>query len=530
MNDVNPSRTIYVNFNGGEYPASAPWNNLNKQPVQNDLFSNLKDQSGAATTIGLSIVSQWQALTNGSNYYGTSTGNNSGVYPDNVMRTAYWSDTRQQTFKLVGLNSTSKYNFTFFGARGGVTDNRMTNYTIGATTVSLQTADNKQNTVSINNVSPDANNEIVVNLKNGTGSSFAYINAMVVQVNYDDGNAPAAPANLALTSTSNGVNVAWKDVAFNEMAYEVYRAGSAAGPFTLLNASPANADAVSYLDNTTQASQQYYYTIRAGNEHGASAFTDTLGILTGNSNPKLDSLANVSMKNNETFTLAINASDDAGDVITLKATGLPAFATLTDNGDGTGHIDIHPSSGDVGKFSNIKVTASDNKGGSSTRTFSILVRDRNITAVYVNFNQTLPAAQPWNNFNSFPGNTAAIANLADETGTATGIRIQVLDAFIGTNNMGAVTGNNSGVFPDNVIASTYYTNAATPRRIRLTGLPAGYRYNLVFFGSRQGTANMNTDYTVGSTTVTLNAANNNTKTVQLNGVAPDSTGNIGVTP
>ncbi len=527
VNDVNPSRTIYVNFTDGSYPAAAPWNNTNKQPVQNDLFANLKDHNNVATTVGLSIVSAWQALGNGSNYFGTTTGNNSGVYPDNVMKTAYWSNTTQQTFKLVGLNSTSKYNLTFFGARGDVSDNRMTNYTVGATTVSLQTANNKTNTVSINNISPDANNEIVVNLKNGTGSVYSYLNALVIQVNYDDGNAPAKPTNLALASTSNGVNVTWKDVAFNETAYEVYRsATTAAGPFTLLNTALGNANAASYLDTSAKANKQYFYAVRAINGHGASAYTDTLGIQTGNNNPKLDSIANVLIKNNETFTINLLAKDDAGDVLTLKSTNLPSFAHLTDNGDGTGSISITPAAGDVGKYANINVVATDNQGGSTTRTFTIQIRDKNITSVYVNFNQSPSADAPWNNFNSYPGANAAIANLADETGTLSGIRIQLLDGFTGTNAVGATTGNNSGVYPDNVIATNYYTSEATPRRIRLSNLPANYRYNITFFNSRQGNDNKNTVFTVGASSVTLNAANNSTNTVKINGIAADASGNI----
>lgn len=529
VNDVNPSRTIFVNFTDGSYPAAAPWNNTNKQPVLNDLFANLKDNSGATTAVGIRITSNWGALGNGSNYFGTSTGNNTGVYPDNVMKTAYWSNTAAQTFKLVGLSATSKYNLTFFGARADVTDNRMTNYTVGATTVSLQAAKNTQNTVSINNITPDANNEIVVTLKNGTGSVWSYINSLVIQVNYDDGNAPAKPTQFAAASTSGGVQLTWKDVAFNESAYEVYRGTAPAGPFTLLNPAGGNANATSFTDATAVASTQYYYSLRAINDHGASAYTDTIGILTGNNSPKLDSIGNVSIKNNETFTIPLVATDDAGDVITLRSSNLPPFVTLTDNGDGTGTISVNPSSGDVGRFANINVTASDNHGGATTRTFTIQVRDKNITTVYVNFNQTLPADAPWNNFNTYPGANAQIANLADETGTLSGIRIQLLDGFSGTNTVGSTTGNNSGVYPDNVLASTYYTNEATARRIRVSNLNATYRYNLIFFGSRQGNDNKNTEYTVGSSTVTLNAANNTRNTVQINGITPDASGNIDFT-
>lgn len=526
--DVDPSRSVYVNFSDGSYPPAAPWNSTNKQPVLNDLFPNLKDQSNVATTIGIKIVSNWSAIGNGSNYYGASTNNNTGVYPDNVMKTAYWSNTTKQTFKLYGLSSTSKYSFTFFGSRADVTDNRMTNYTIGGTTVSLQTASNKTNTVSINNVSPDANNEITVDLKNGTGSVYSYLNAMVVKVSYDDGNAPARPTTLAAQSATTGVGLTWKDIAFNETAYEVYRATVKAGPYDLLNPVAA-ANAVAYADTSAKANKQYFYAIRAINLNGASAYSDTVSITTGNNNPKLDSIAGVTIKNNETATINLRATDDLGDILSIRSTNLPSFATLTDNGDGTGSISINPAAGNVGKYNNINVTVNDNNGGSTTRTFNLYIRDKNLTSVYVHFNQTLPADAPWNNFNSYPGATAAISNLKDEVGVATPFKIQLLDAFTGTNVSGAVTGNNSGVYPDNAIAGNYYSSESTARRIRISGLPTTYRYNLVFFGSRTGNDNKNTEYKVGSNTVTLNAANNSTNTVQINGIAADSSGVIDFT-
>jgi len=526
--DVDPSRSIYVNFSDGSYPPPAPWNSTNKQPVQNDLFPNLLDQNSVATTVGLKIVSNWSAIGNGSNYYGAYTGNNTGVYPDNVMKTSYWTNTTKQTFKLYGLNSTSKYSFTFFGSRGDVTDNRMTNYTIGTTTVSLQAASNKTNTVSINNVSPDANNEISIDLQNGTGSVYAYLNALVVKVGYDDGNPPARPTNLALQSAPSGVALSWKDVAFNETAYEIYRADVKAGPYALL-APVAPANAVSYTDTSSRANKQYFYAIRATNSHGASAYSDTVTITTGNNNPKLDSIAGVTMKNNDTVTINLHATDDAGDILSLKTTGLPSFAKLTDNGDGTGTIKITPAAGNIGRYSNINVTVNDNNGGSTTRTFTLYVRDKNLTSVYVHFNMTLPADAPWNNFNSYPGAGASISNLQNEVGVVTPFKIQLLDGFTGTNTSGATTGNNSGVYTDNAIAGNYYTSESTARRISITGLPTTYRYNLVFFNSRTGNDNKNTDFTVGSNTVTLNAANNNTNTVQINGIAADSTGTINFT-
>jgi large repetitive protein len=57
----------------------------------------------------------------------------------------------------------------------------------------------------------------------------------------------------------------------------------------------------------------------------------------------------------------------------------------------------------------------------------------------------------------------------------------------------------------------------------LTGLNDNNTYTFRFFGSREdatGTTNRNTDYTIGVTTVTLNASNNTTQTVDIEDVSP----------
>jgi len=124
--EVNPNKRILVNFNSGITSAPAPWNNTNKPPVLNDVFGPFSDENGAATSVGIRIMSSWQAMNNGTNELGAKTNNNTGVYPDAVISTAYWSSTAQQTFKVTGLDVNAKYNFTFFGSRSGVTDDRTT--------------------------------------------------------------------------------------------------------------------------------------------------------------------------------------------------------------------------------------------------------------------------------------------------------------------------------------------------------------------------------------------------------------------
>jgi hypothetical protein len=48
-----------------------------------------------------------------------------------------------------------------------------------------------------------------------------------------------------------------------------------------------------------------------------------------------------SIKNDTTVTLNIIASDDPGEKVTITATNLPAFASLTDNGNGTALLTWH---------------------------------------------------------------------------------------------------------------------------------------------------------------------------------------------
>ena len=68
---------------------------ISKVPAINDTLRNFKDDAGANSAIGLVVTSPWQVIGNGTNVLGATTGNNSGVYPDNVMRSAYYSNTAQ---------------------------------------------------------------------------------------------------------------------------------------------------------------------------------------------------------------------------------------------------------------------------------------------------------------------------------------------------------------------------------------------------------------------------------------------------
>jgi hypothetical protein len=74
--------------------------------------------------------------------------------------------------------------------------------------------------------------------------------------------------------------------------------------------------------------------------------------------PVIEDIPNQVVKETEPLELVVTASDPDGDPITLTATGLPAGATFTDNGDGTATLRYTPNHGDAGTY-NIEVTADD---------------------------------------------------------------------------------------------------------------------------------------------------------------------------
>jgi len=174
------SSKVYINF-GKQDNAPSPWNNTAGDPRYVKDFTNLLDESGVATDINLSILTGW-----GNNYLGSYndkgvvTGDNSGIYPDNVMKTAYWIGTNViEKIKVGGLEPEEKYTFTFFASRVGTGD-RTTKYTIGDQTVSLNASSNSSETVSITSL---ANNtgEVLIEVQKAESASYGYLNSLVIE-------------------------------------------------------------------------------------------------------------------------------------------------------------------------------------------------------------------------------------------------------------------------------------------------------------------------------------------------------------
>ncbi|MEN8120613.1 MAG: Ig-like domain-containing protein [Bacteroidota bacterium] len=102
-----------------------------------------------------------------------------------------------------------------------------------------------------------------------------------------------------------------------------------------------------------------YVLVKAVPDVGTTTVTGTITAGTNNA-PVLAAIGNQTVTEAETLNVNITATDaDATDVLTISATNLPSFATLTDNGDGTATLSIAPNSGDAGTYNNISVSVND---------------------------------------------------------------------------------------------------------------------------------------------------------------------------
>ncbi|WP_420461393.1 PKD domain-containing protein [Neolewinella sp.] len=85
----------------------------------------------------------------------------------------------------------------------------------------------------------------------------------------------------------------------------------------------------------------------------------TITVAAPNTAPTLAAIDDQTVTEEETTTVNLSASDEENDTLTFSATDLPAFATLTDNGDGTASVAVNPLAGDAGTYADIAITVSD---------------------------------------------------------------------------------------------------------------------------------------------------------------------------
>lgn len=191
---------IDIDFGADSRTTGGTWNNIT-DPKEGSV-ENLINREGVETGISISIVDPFNLVnSNGldadedldipSSASGDSFYGNTGSFGDGNTPTA--------GFLITGLHPDTAYDFSFFASRGGVSDNRETNYTVeGETTetVSLDAANNESALAVVQNMYPKEDGTIIVSLEAGENNTnsdkFYYLGAMRIVYAAQDGDIPSS--------------------------------------------------------------------------------------------------------------------------------------------------------------------------------------------------------------------------------------------------------------------------------------------------------------------------------------------------
>jgi len=523
-----PAEKWFISTKWRSANAPAPWNNVAATNTNNLLNGN-----GTSTSVGIQFLNtNWNAGD-----AGAVTGNNSGVYPDAVIKDYFWFGVygapNTVDFNIKGLTLGAKYNVTLFGSSAwrALGNNGTTIYSINGNAKPLYVDMNQQNTVTFAAIAPDSLGNIKVNMSKGNATPYGVLNAVVIEKPFDDGSIPLPPTNLIGTALSNGtVKLDWNDVAYNESRYLVYRATNPDGPFIIVNPSASNANDISYIDNTVLSSTTYFYKLVASNDARVSDFSNTVTVTTTNKAPVLNTIADVYVKSENTLTLGVTATDDVNDILTTTVTGLPTFAVFQSTGNGTGNIVFNPTVSDLGPYTGIVVTVTDNFGASASRTFNLTVTDNSVRSVYLNFGpaESTPQAAPWNNFLGYPYANYSYNGIKDDQNVMTGFSFKLLSQWNGGLTIGMRTGDNKGVFPDNVMKTSFHNYNNGNHIIEFNGLNPQKLYSIGFLTNTNSGVQSLVTFTSGSQTVNIDGKYNTNQLANLNGLVPNASGTIQV--
>jgi hypothetical protein len=246
----------------------------------------------------------------------------------------------------------------------------------------------------------------------------------------------------------------------------------------------------------------------------------------GNNAPVFSGLSGLFAKTGQQTTEDFIVSDDAGDAVTVTIANKPAFVNVTNTGGNNFKLTANPSQDNVGWYT-LTLIATDNFGRSTSAAATITVADNKTRSVFIKLG-TLPAAAPWNNWTGSRAAGSVINALKDENNITTAISLTSLTSWSGLNTLGHITGNNSGIVPDAVLANGIADNGAA-KQFRFSGLNQSMRYNVSFVGSMNEGLVATAQYTSGTESAILDSRYNTNKSANLNGLIPDVNGQIVVT-
>ena len=334
------TRSVLVNFAGDTTTgnAPAPWNNWLGMPAAGSSMTSLKDETNTPTSLSVTFVNAWWKVTR----LGHLTGDNSGVFPDAVLRAGI-ADTVEEDKQIIigGLNQSKLYNIVLVGSHNeGYTADAA--YSSGARQSHLNARYNTTQTANLNSITPDANGQILVTVRKGSSSSFTYLNAISIE-EYDPSILLLGPNNIYTEVTDRTTaTITWSDRTENESAdngYELVRATDSLFRQNVTNIMlPGNS--TSYTNTGLSPDTKYWYRVRARSGSSASdyskrvSFTTPQTIVYVNFNTAVPNAPspwnNTAQSPIATFTMT-NLRDQSGKATTMDMTLEKMF-----NGENTG--------------------------------------------------------------------------------------------------------------------------------------------------------------------------------------------------
>jgi len=178
---ITPEALAYVNFNSTVANAPFPWNNIASPVLVEFTTPPLFNQSGAITAMTMALVKTF----NGEFTSGATTGNNSGVVPDLVLKSNFWLDRGQiASFKVNGLNHSRKYRIGFIGSSGPAQwykSNYTASYTVNEKTVYLNSWMNSTKVVYVEDLKPEEDGTLMLNFSTTPAGGYGFNSGVIIE-------------------------------------------------------------------------------------------------------------------------------------------------------------------------------------------------------------------------------------------------------------------------------------------------------------------------------------------------------------
>jgi hypothetical protein len=243
-------------------------------------------------------------------------------------------------------------------------------------------------------------------------------------------------------------------------------------------------------------------------------------------------------KEGEKFRISINAADTNGTIDSVYAdlSGLngneKAIFTISNNN--TYYIDYTLPDNIIADYYPITISIIDNDGNHFYYESGVFIKEAEFEpgdvmyTFLINLNKEGNVPPPWNNMSADPKNPVNKTGFYSTNGLEVPFAVQTSSSWGGYNNYGMQSGDNSGVFPDTVM-QTYWWSDDEPAHLNIMGLPSEFNYTITTTGSRSGTDNRTSIFKVNNDSVIFNAAGNIHEKAVFENIEPDSAGAIRIT-